>query len=157
MPTPVSDTSLIANALIAVLASDAALLGVMPNGVYYDLAGKGATRYVIVHLNDAQDVAEFGRRTLERGDYLVKAVGLSIALASPSDMQAAAYRIDQLLEDQPFAVAGYAWSTTHRIQPVHYTEIDGDNQSLRWYHRGGIYHVEFAPTGATGTRKGNRS
>jgi hypothetical protein len=152
----VSDSSLIINGLIALLGSDAELLALMPNGVYYELAAKGATRYVTVALRGSHDVAEFGRRAIEYGDYIVKAVGLDARLPAIDDMRAAAYRIDQVLEDQPFVVAGYEWMTTYRTEVINYPEVDGENQSLRWYHRGGVYHVGFAPTGASG-RKGNRS
>jgi hypothetical protein len=154
---PVSDSSLIINALIAHLGSDPALLALMPNGVYYELAAKGATRYVVVSLRGGNDVAEFGRRAIEYGDYIVQAIGLSSALPQIDDMRAAAYRIDQLLEDQPFVVAGYEWMTTYRTEPINHVEPDGENRSIRWMHRGGVYHVGFAPTGATGVRKGNRS
>jgi hypothetical protein len=139
-----SDTGAIRNALMATLGADAALLNLMPNGVYYDLAAQGATRFVLVSLSTGIDIAEFGRRTIEDAHYLVKAVGLSSALPSPDDVRAAAQRIDELLEDVPFAATGYEWITSHRTEPIDQTEPDGDSRSIRWFHRGGIYRVQFA-------------
>jgi hypothetical protein len=138
------DTSQITNGLIATLAADATLLALMPNGVYYDLAPQGATRYVIVSLFEAIDVAEFGRRAIESALYLVKAVALSSALPAMDDIRAAAARIDDLLEDVPFEADGYEWITTYRTEPKRITEPDGENRSTRWFHRGGMYRVQFA-------------
>jgi hypothetical protein len=71
------DSSEIDNALIGLLLADATLAGMMPDGVYYDEAKAGATRFVIVSVLTAFDLATFGRRAIEDVMYLVKAVALS--------------------------------------------------------------------------------
>src|SRR4051812_19382441 len=91
-----SDSSDIDNALIAKLGADSALLALMPNGVYYDEAPQGSTRFVIVSLVIEQDEAMFGGRAFEDALYLVKAVSLSTAGGNVKD---AAARIDALLEN----------------------------------------------------------
>lgn len=137
-----ADTSDIAAAIMAKLGSDAALLALCPNGVYWDEAPAGSTRFVIVSFVAAEDIGVFGRRALEDGVYLVEARMLSTVAGA--DIKAAAARIDALLEDQPLTAAGYAWSTTHRIEPTRRTEVDELDPSIRWFRRGGHYRVEMS-------------
>jgi hypothetical protein len=137
-----ADTSDIAAALMAKLGSDSELLGLCPNGVYWDEAPPGMTRFVIVSFVAAEDIGVFGRRALEDGVYLVEARMLSTVAGA--NIKAAAARIDVLLEDQPLTAAGYAWSTTHRIEPTRRTEVDELDPSIRWFRRGGHYRVEMS-------------
>lgn len=141
-----ADTSDIAAALIAKLGSDAALLALCPNGVYWDQAPPGATRFVIVSFVSAEDVGVFGGRAIEDGLYHVEARMLStVAGANP---KAAAARIEALLEDQPLTVAGYAWMTTHREAPTRITEVDAVDPSIQWLRRGGHYRIQMSLIGA---------
>jgi hypothetical protein len=135
------DSSEIDAALVAKLGADTALLALMPNGVYVDEAPPGMTRFVIVSLVEAHDVAEFGRRAIEDAVYLVKAVALSTANAN---IRAAAARIDALLEDGVLTVAGYTHMAMHRVERVRATEVIDVDSSLRWQHRGGRYQVVVA-------------
>jgi hypothetical protein len=142
----VADTSDIAAALIAKLGSDTELLTLCPNGVYWDQAPPGATRFVIVSFVAAEDVGVFGRRAIEDGLYHVEARMLStVAGANP---KAAAARIDAVLEDQPLTVAGYVWMTTHREAPTRMTEIDAVDTSIQWFRRGGHYRIQMSLVGA---------
>lgn len=136
-----ADSSAIDNALIAKLAADATLLSYCPNGVYWDEAPPGSTRFVIVSLIDAFDEAVFGGRAIEDALYLVKAVALSTAGVN---MQAAAARIDALLEDQTLTVSGYTHMAMHREARVRITEVDEMDASIRWFHRGGHYRVRMS-------------
>lgn len=133
-----ADTSVIANAIIALLGADSTLLGLCPNGVYYDEAPPGSTRFVIVSLVDAVDEPMFGARAFEDGLYLVKAVMLSTA---GGDIKAAAARIDVLLEQQPLSATGYSVTVMRRENPIRDTEVDDVDKSIRWFHRGGQYRV----------------
>lgn len=145
------DSSLIDSALIAKLASDATLLALCPNGVYYAEAPQGATRFVIVSLVDEADEAVFRTRAIEDALYLVEARMLSTAAG---DIHAAALRIDQLLEDAPLgvgsppSVAGYTWMCCHRESRTRFTEVDQIDSALRWFRRGGMYRVQFSLVGA---------
>ena len=145
------DSSLIDSALIAKLASDATLLTLCPNGVYYAEAPQGATRFVIVSLVDEADEPVFGTRAVEDALYLVEARMLSTA---GGDIHGAAVRIDQLLEDatlgvgSPPSVAGYTWMTCYRESRVRMTEVDAIDPALRWFRRGGMFRVQFSLTGA---------
>jgi hypothetical protein len=133
------DSSNIDEALLAVLANDATLRSLMPDGVFLNEARPGAKRFVLVTVEDADDRARFGGRAYEEVRYLVKAVGF--ATLNPN-MKAAAFRIDQLLEDMPLTVPGYThmvMSREGRIPPA--TEVDDIDPSLRWYHWGGRYRV----------------
>lgn len=142
------DSSAIDNAVIAMLGSDSTLLGYCPNGVYWDQAPPGATKFVIVSLVDENDEATFEGRAIEDALYLVKAVMLSTA---GGDIQAAAARIDAVLEDQPVMVGsppapvpGYVWMSTARESRVRITETDDADASIRWQHRGGRYRVQMS-------------
>jgi hypothetical protein len=141
-----ADTSDIASALIAKLGSDAELLSLCPNGVYWDEAPPGSTRFVIVAFINAIDRGVFGRRAIEEGIYLVEARMLSTVQGA--NIKRAAARIDELLEDQPLTVAGYTWSTMHRLEPVRLTEVDEVDPSIRWNRRGGQYFIEMSHTDA---------
>jgi hypothetical protein len=133
-----SDSSDIDNAVIALLGADATLLGYCPNGVYWDEAPPGSTRFVIVSMVEEHDEPMFRSRAFEQGLYLVKAVMLSTAAGN---IKSAAARIDALLEQQSLTVSGYDVSILRRDSRVHYTEVDDNNASLRWQHRGGRYLV----------------
>jgi predicted PhzF superfamily epimerase YddE/YHI9 len=68
-----SDSSDVDNALVAKLGADSALLALMPNGVYWDEAPQGATRFVIVSLIDEHDEQQFSARAFEDALYLIEA------------------------------------------------------------------------------------
>jgi hypothetical protein len=140
------NTSDIASALIAKLGSDPELLSLCPNGVYWDESPPGSTRFVIVAFINAIDRGVFGRRAVEEGIYLVEARMLSTVPGA--NINRAAARIDELLEDQPLTVAGYTWSTMHRVEPTRMTEVDELDPSIRWNRRGGQYFVEMSHTDA---------
>ena len=136
-----SDSSDIDNALIAKLGGDATLLALCPNGIYMDESPPGSTRFVIVSLVNAPDTPMFEARAFENPLYFVKAVMLSSAAGN---IKAAAARIDALLEQQPLTVSGYSVSCLRRESRVRQTEVDGGDQSIRWFHRGGQYEVVAA-------------
>jgi len=142
----VADTSDIAAALIAKLGSDSALLALCPNGVYWDQAPPGATRFVIVSFIVAADIGVFQQRAIEDGLYFVEARMLSTVPGA--NIKAAALRIDELLEDQPLTVAGYSWMTCHREEPTRVTEVDAVDPSLYWLRRGGRYRIQMSLVGA---------
>lgn len=132
------DSTAIDQALMALLGSDATLLGYMPNGVYWDEAPQNMTRFVIVSLEDSSDAQTFGGRSYEDAVYVVVARGRSDL--SPN-MQAAAARIDALLDGATLAAAGYTSMLLQREGRVRQTEVDEVDASIRWHHRGGRYRV----------------
>jgi len=134
------DSSAIENALVAKLLNDPTLMGLV-TAVAYDEAPQKSERFVIVSLVDEVDEGKFGGRAYEDALFLVKAVMLS---TSGGNIQAAAARIDTLLEDQPLTVAGYTWMTTHREARVRITEVDEQDAAIRWQHRGGHYRVQMS-------------
>jgi hypothetical protein len=138
------DSSDIDNALVARLGADATLLALCPNGVYFDEAPPGATRFVIVSLVDEQDEGRFGGRAFEDALYTVEARMLSTIAGA--NVKAAAARIDVLLEDQPLTVPGYTWMALHRESRVRLTEVDDADSSIRWYRRGGNYRLQMSVT-----------
>ncbi len=137
-----ADTSDIGAALIMKLGSDAQLLALCPNGVYWDEAPPGSTRFVIVSFVSSLDVGVFGRRAVEEGVYMVEARMYSTVPGA--NIKAAAARIDALLEDQPLTVPGYTWMTMHREEALRMTEVDDLDPSIRVFRRGGRYRIEMA-------------
>jgi hypothetical protein len=136
------DTSDIGAALIMKLGSDAQLLTLCPNGVYWDEAPPGSTRFVIVSFVSSLDVGVFGKRAIEEGVYMVEARMLSTVPGA--NIKAAAARIDALLEDQPLTVPGYTWMTMHREEALRMTEVDAMDPTIRYFRRGGRYRIEMA-------------
>ena len=139
------DSSDIDNAIVAKLAADATLLSYCPNGVYWDEAPQGATKFVIVSLVEEVDNPVFNHRAFEDALYLIEARMLSTA---NGNIKAAAARIDALLDDQPLLigsppapVAGYTGMAMFRESRVRMTEIDEVDPSIRWFRRGGNYRV----------------
>jgi hypothetical protein len=132
------DSSEIDNALIALLGGDATLLGFMPNGVYWEVAPPGSTRFVIVSLVEETDARRLGSRAHEDALYMVKAVALSTANAN---MKSAAARIDTVLEGATLTPTGYTHMAVYREARIRNTEVDEVDPAIRWYHRGGHYRV----------------
>jgi hypothetical protein len=135
------DSSDIDAALLARLNGDTSLTALLPDGTFMDEAPPGAKRFVIVSLLDERDEPRFGGRAYEDTLYLIKAVGLSTLYPN---MKAAAFRIDELLEDQVLTVTGYTPMALHREERVRLTEVDDVDPTIRWYHRGGRYRVRQA-------------
>lgn len=134
-----SASSAINRALIAHLGSDATLLASMVNGVYFDEAAPELTKFVIVSLVSAFDEDVFGARAYEDCLYLVEARGLD----APTDVTAAADRIDVLLNNATLSAAGYRTMTVHREERIEHVETDDFNPDLRWYRKGGHYKVQM--------------
>jgi len=142
MPSP-PDSAAIRNSLIGHLLADSQLAGLMPDGVYSDVARAGKKQYVIVSLVDSVDQPTYEGRAIESGLYLVKAVALNNAAAA----EAAAARIDQLIEDQFWTIApGLDLMAAYRVAPIGALELDAVDPDLRWTHRGGRYRLDVAVT-----------
>jgi hypothetical protein len=148
------DSSLVEDALLAVLLNDSAVQALAPDGIWWDAAGevqgKAPTRFVIVSLTDETDEPTFGGRGAESYLFLVKAVLLN---ASSVDIRAIAQRFDTLLDDQTLTIPGYAFAAMYREKRVRYVEEDAENPAIRWLHRGGQYRVHVGiPTDVTHAR-----
>jgi hypothetical protein len=138
----VGDTSAVDSALIGVLANDATLATLLPDGVWGDIAPLGATKFVIVSQSAHHDEPQFTGDAYEDILYLVKAV---IRDTSGVTVAAAAARIQALLEDPtPFPITGYTLMKCHRTERVRLLEVDED-PSFRWQHRGGLYELFVSP------------
>lgn len=138
-----ADTSAVDAAVLAALSGDATLLALMTDGVFWDVAPNGLTKFVIVSQVAHEDENAFSGRTFESILYLVKAVDRS---AAGSDVKTAAARIDTLLQDVALTITGYAHSLTRRLERVRYTEVDDIDLNIRWQHRGGRYELFVSPT-----------
>lgn len=148
------DSSLVEDALVAVLLNDAVLQTLVPDGVWWGAAGEvqgiAPTRYVVVALIDEVDEAVFGGRGAETYLFLVKAVMLN---ASSVDGRAVAQRFDTLLDDQVLDIPGYAFADMYREARIKNTETDAENPAIRWLHRGGHYRVHVGiPTDVSHAR-----
>lgn len=133
------------------LLADTALRALLPDGVFWEDAGaslvdgRDATRFVIVSLVEAHDEPMFGGRAFEDALYLVKAVALS---TSGGNVKAAAARIEALLNFGALTIPGYRLMVLRRVERVRFTEVDDQDASIRWFHRGGRYQLMAAPIAA---------
>jgi len=140
-----SDRSLVDAALLGLLANDAELRTLCPDGAFWDLAPAGARAFVLASLLDGTETPALDGQTMyERTVYLVKAVVLTSGGTTTRD---AAARIHALLQyaELDLAPAGYASMVCRRIEPVRYTELDPAEKSSRWQHRGGQYELVSYP------------
>lgn len=138
----VSDPSKVDAAIRATLLNDPQLAALMPGGVHFDVPSSGKTQFVVISLMFHEDTYVFGGRGFERSLYLVKAVDKN---TDGADANAAAARIDALLQDQPLTITGYVHSLTARTERMRDTEVDGEDADARWQHRGAQYEVVVAP------------
>lgn len=137
------DSSLIDAALVTLLSNDAQLKSIMPDGVYFDEAPPNLRNFVIVSLFAEDDRQAFDGRIVDDALYVVKAVSFG---TSGSAVKAAAFRIDQLLENQTLVVAGFGCAAMFRESRIRYPEVDDLDPNIRWQHRGGHYRVQMTPT-----------
>lgn len=137
-----SDASEVEAALSAKLVADSTLLATMTDGVYFDIAAHGATKFVILSLLAHEDAYQFGGSAMERFLFLVKAVALS---STGADVRTASARIHTLLQDGSLAPTGYTLMRMQRLERVRYTEVDSDTDA-RWQHRGGQYEILVQPS-----------
>src|SRR4029453_6900280 len=143
------DSTEIDKALIARLRGGATLTGLLPDGVHWNEAPQGKTKFAIVSmvitLDRAQRAPPGPRRAGGGLLYLVKAVALGVSRARACQ---AAARIDALLEDQPLTITGYTCAALAREERIDDTEIDDLDASIRWQHRGGRYRLVAVPVAA---------
>jgi hypothetical protein len=133
-----ADSGDIDAALSAKLVGDATLLAVMTDGVWFDTAPSGKTKFVIISLLSEDDEPMFQARAYEDGLYLVKAVAME---STGANVKTAAARIDALLDGGSLTVSGYKVMRMERIARVRYVEVDEEDASIRWQHRGGHYAI----------------
>jgi len=139
----VANAAAVDAALIDVLAGDAALTALCPDGVYRDIAPAGTTRFVIVQLQTHEDIEGFRMPMYEEFRYRITA-----RLLDPSglDADAAADRIHVLLQDQVLAaIAGYTHMATLRVERLRTTEVDAIDNDIRWQLAGGDYEITVSP------------
>lgn len=137
------DSSAVDSALSAKLLGDATLMALATDGVWFDEAPQGKTKFVIISLVEETDTPQFGSRSFEDATYLVKYVEQS---SSATNAKAAAARIDVLLEGGTLAPAGYSLMTMQRLSRITpMVEVDDVDTSIRWQHRGGLYEIVVSP------------
>ena len=145
-----ADSSVVDAAMVATLVGDATLAGYLPDGVFFDEAPQGATRFAIVSQQDHEDTytqdPDVSRSAFETFVYLVKAVVMGTSgSASGSNVKDAAARIHALLQGGTLgSLTGYRLRNLQRLERVRYTE-DDDQSDRRWQHRGGLYQVLVEP------------
>lgn len=136
------DATEVERALIGKLAADATLAGLLTDGVYYDVAPIGSTRFCIVSLSSSRGLYELADgETFRALIYVVKAVVLGSASA---DVAAADKRIQELVDRQPLDVsaAGAELMVAHWIDRIRYTETANNDV---WQHRGARYELTVTP------------
>jgi hypothetical protein len=136
------DASAIESALIGKLATDPTLTGLLPDGVYWDLARQGSTRFAVVSLSTSRGLPELNdAETLRAFIYVVKAVALG---TDKDPIVAADNRIHALLDHGTLdlATAGCSLMQMRWIDRVRYTETAAADT---WQHRGARYEITVTP------------
>jgi hypothetical protein len=137
-----ADTSALDAAVIALLSGDAALMALMPGGVWWDLANASTDFVIVSEMDHSLDYTIGPGTALENVLYLVKAVTRDTSGTAVRD---AAQRIFELLQDATITVTGYHPSASvRRVRRIRYTELD-EETNQRWQHRGGHYEVRITP------------
>lgn len=143
-----AESDAVDDAMIAKL-TEPTLAGLMPGGVFVDVATGPATQFVIVSMLGHEDRYMFGGTAFERFVYLVKAVEKSNR--SNGNVRLAARRIHALLQEGAaayalLAIAGYVHDSTRRIERIGpIVEVDDVDRNIRWQHQGGHYEVLVTP------------
>jgi len=137
------DPSEVERALIGKLAGDALLAGFLPDGVYFDLAPQGSTRFAIVSLSTSRGLDELDDGiTFRAFVYIVKGVTLG---TSGSTLAGADKRIQELIDRQPLALPAAAGATlfvSRWVDRIRYTETVANEI---WQHRGARYEISVTP------------
>ena len=134
-------------AVVQRLVTDPTLAGLMPDGVFFNVAPLHATRFVVLELLTHTDTYGFNFEAWELFGYQVKAVALN---SNGSDVNAAAARIRELLTDAvDMAIPGYQVMQSKRTTNIRYLDVDAENPSIRWQHRGGLYEVQVTTLTST--------
>jgi hypothetical protein len=146
------DSSAIDRAVIGYLGADATLAGLMPGGVWYQVAPPNSQQFVIVSLVESVEQIMFGGRAWESALYLAKAVEFSSPTVPHSNARAAGDRIDALLDPQPPAppapltITGYGVMNLQREgRRVYDREPMANDATLIWTHCGAMYRVWAEP------------
>ena len=137
------DATEVERALIGKLAADAALAASLPDGVFYDLAPIGSTKFAIVSLSTSRGLYELNdAETLRTLVYVVKAVVLG---TSSTNVAAADKRMQELIDRQPLNLppeAGATLMVARWVDRIRYTETANNDT---WQHRGARYEITVTP------------
>jgi len=129
-------------ALVGALAADATLTALVPDGIWLDVGTRNMTRYVVVQHQIHTDDDGFGGTLYETFRYRITA---RVLQTTGGDVNAAADRIHQILQDQLLTIAGYTHGSTLRVERVKTTEIDPVDNDIRWQVAGGDYELFVSP------------
>jgi hypothetical protein len=141
-------SSAITNALVAVLEGDAPLAGLAPDGVYIGTAPPHAAQFVLVSYAHGLVTPQFRAPAFEEKWFDVSAVMRRREGVDLATCQAAAARIEAVLDGARLLAAGYTPMTCERESAIEWDpEVDDADDSVRWYRVGGVFRVamSFAP------------
>ncbi len=129
-------------AVMTVLQADSTLAGLAPGGVHRDVEPETipAVRAVIVSLQSEQTTFEHGGPAYIQTRYQVKVIDPA---TTKTAAQAAANRIDELLNGAALTIAGQAYMTSHRVERFAYPERTA--AGALWQHVGADYEVWSDP------------
>ena len=133
-----ADSSALDAAIVNTLLGDSTLMGLLPDGVYIDYVTPGAQRYTLISILSAPDTSMLGGRAFEAPVYQVYAVALSVTGAN---IQAAAARIDVLLDGATVSATGYTPAVLRRVARHRERLPDTQNLAHYWDLRGGDYEL----------------
>ena len=137
------DANEVERALIGKLSGDPTLTGLLPDGVYFDLARQGSTRFLIVSLSTSRLLDELNdAETFRAYVYGIKSVVLG---TSGTTSAAADKRIQELIDRQPLTLppaAGASLMVARYVDRIRYSEIANGET---YQHRGARYEITVTP------------
>lgn len=139
-----ADPTQVRAGLIAKLEASDDLMDAFPDGVWFGVAPREMTKFILVSTVIAEDERFFNATDGDlRFLFLVKAVEKT---EDSTNVDAGAVLIHAALQDQPLTITGYTHQSTKREEHIEYPEVDDDTDE-RWQHSGGRYEVVVSANG----------
>ena len=140
----------IRSAIVQKLMADGTLMGLMTDGVAWDIAPQNATKFVKLSLADSTRSGIFADAGVagsgvayEEATYLILAVAL---MTSGVDVRTASLRMEALLDNQTLTVPNYTWMESTIDRHIDTTTVDPSDAAIRWQNRGFYLRVRMTPT-----------
>ena len=136
-----SDSSALDMAVVTALTADAALRTLLPDGIWWNVAPQGRTKFVAIALETAVDTYEENRAAFEQPVYRIEAVAKESTTAT---VDAAADRI-RVLMGGTLTATGYHLMRVERRERVKHGEHDPGDAAVVWQYHGGLYEIQAEP------------
>jgi hypothetical protein len=133
--------------LLAKLQADAALVALVPDGIYFGEAKTAALKFCQVAQIHQDNDDMFEAVAFESILYQIKVVIQNTSAVPAIDAAKRIEAVMRALTPASFTPANYRLMSVQRTMRIRYTERDKANADLIWQHHGAQYDVRMVPTG----------